>query len=426
MSISRGLTRGSIPCHRYILVVSMLLLGSDVFGDDLPLERLRFFLFGQEKQEIGTSRALEGQLELRLFSPAVASHYTVLIPTSELISSSRIPPLEMARIRAEWIQLAEERKRKNEERRRLKALKIADGNRSKGSRRSPDSESQGDGVDGDARFVGTTAEEIQKISSNSEAKALLRRFGLDVEELVDRSGEKLIQVGSNLALVSDWVGKSARTPPYVRRLNSELLEIQSDIGRLDKRLGGRMGEITRYSLQVDRGNIRPRDLREIGENLKNRISFCTKNLDTIEARLGAATDAIVALPVPVAEEIEVEQEEPSRAIQSPARDSVKESPEVSSGSQVATVERVNAVARSEGRPAHSGGSISSVDRGQDAQAARGDSDLLSGEIEVAEPVLEVQEQEPDSEESGSGAIVFLVLGLLCGILMPTIYRWLVK
>jgi len=413
----RVLASGGIPAVCLLLSGLFFAPVASASVDGPPLEKMRFFLYGQEKDEIGTSRAIEGQLELRLFSPAVASFYTVQIETSDLISSFLISPAEMAKIRAHRERLQVERERMRVERRRLRALELEEEKKAGKSRSSRSSRGGPPRHPVDLPPGGISASEIPEIESASDAKALLSRFRIDVEDLEGRCGQQLLRAGSNSALVAEWIENSDKTPIFVRKLNGELADVSALIGKLNKRLGGREAEILRYALEVDRGSIRPRDLEEIGENLQNRILSCAKNLDTIEARLGAAVDAVAGLPPPVAVEAEVEEQKPSRPVKSGARISAdKKSPAVHvSADSVSAVKAISYSGPPAQRPSRTTERRPDPPAPENPALQRADAGPMQGAG---------SEKPEDPDEEGWLVFIYLTIGLGTGVALASMRRWI--
>ena len=255
------------------------------------LEKVRFRLFGNEKEGVAEIRLEGDEYHLRLFNEKLASYYSVKIPSADLISTQPLGSVASEQITQQRSELVREREVIRAERReKARAEKT-------GPERGVSNSSSG--VGSNSANGGVIHEEVSRELGKQGYLNLLEDFGNRVEGMQARIQGVLDSGEGFVSHLKSWGQESDSKPRVYHALKSESHSIVEAAESLKKSLKSRLKEIVRVREQTGQGHLKVRDLPEVIDRIRQRILRCEEKLGELESLEMACADGLDSLGNPV-------------------------------------------------------------------------------------------------------------------------------
>ena len=262
------------------------------------LEKVRFRLFGNEKEGVAEIRLEGDEYHLRLFNEKLASYYSVKIPSSDLISTDPLGSVVSEQIAQQRSELVRERELIRAERReKARAEKSGAESGSSNSRSASGAGSSSPAASSTA--AGVIHEEVSRELGKQGYLNLLEDFGNRVEGMQARIQGVLDSGEGFVSHLKSWGQESDSKPRVYHALKSESHSIVEAAESLKKSLKSRLKEIVRVREQTGQGHLKVRDLPEVIDRIRQRILRCEEKLGELESLEMACADGLDSLGNPV-------------------------------------------------------------------------------------------------------------------------------
>ena len=257
------------------------------------LEKVRFRLFGNEKEGVAEIRLEGDEYHLRLFNEKLASYYSVKIPSADLISTQPLGSVASEQITQQRSELVREREVIRAERReKARAEKT-------GPERGVSNSRSSSGVGSNSANGGVIHEEVSRELGKQGYLNLLEDFGNRVEGMQARIQGVLDSGEGFVSHLKSWGQESDSKPRVYHALKSESHSIVEAAESLKKSLKSRLKEIVRVREQTGQGHLKVRDLPEVIDRIRQRILRCEEKLGELESLEMACADGLDSLGNPV-------------------------------------------------------------------------------------------------------------------------------
>ena len=272
--------------------------GLDAFDSGLSpadgmLEKVRFRLFGNEKEGVAEIRLEGDEYHLRLFNEKLASYYSVKISSADLISTQPLGSVVSEQITQQRSELVREREIIRAERREKARAEKTDPERGVPNSRSSS------GVGSSSATGGVIHEEVSRELGKQGYLNLLEDFGNRVEGMQGRIQGVLDSGEGFVSHLKSWGQESDSKPRVFHALKSESHSIVEAAESLKKSLKSRLKEIVRVREQTGQGHLKVRDLPEVIDRIRQRILRCEERLGELESLEMACADGLDSLGNPV-------------------------------------------------------------------------------------------------------------------------------
>ena len=261
------------------------------------LERVTFVLFGQEREEIAEVSLEDAGYRITLFNEKLASHYSVVIALSDLISSQPLGMKISAEIQSQRSLKMEQREQVRRERRAAKKAERSSNSRDQSASSGSDRRKSGN-KKSEVSFK-PLSETIEKGMSREECMDWLDEYGSLLSEMSSRNGTVLSEGTSALAGLAEWSEESESKPRVFHALKSESLTIVESAEDIKRSLSSRIREIQRTREQLQQGFFQVRDMPEVLDRIRLRVLKIDQKLGALESLQWACADGILALGSPV-------------------------------------------------------------------------------------------------------------------------------
>ena len=257
------------------------------------LEKVRFRLFGNEKEGVAEIRLEGDEYHLRLFNEKLASYYSVKIPSADLISTQPLGSVVSEQITQQRSELVREREVIRAERReKARAEKTA-------PERGVSNSGSSNGVRSNSATGSVIHEEVSRELGKQGYLNLLEDFGNRVEGMQARIQGVLDSGEGFVSHLKSWGQESDSKPRVFHALKSESHSIVEAAESLKKSLKSRLKEIVRVREQTGQGHLKVRDLPEVIDRIRQRILRCEEKLGELESLEMACADGLDSLGNPV-------------------------------------------------------------------------------------------------------------------------------
>lgn len=257
------------------------------------LEKVRFRLFGNEKEGVAEIRLEGDEYHLRLFNEKLASYYSVKIPSADLISTQPLGSVVSEQITQQRSELVREREVIRAERREKARAEKSDPERGSSNSRSSS------GARSSSTAGGVIHEEVSRELGKQGYLNLLEDFGNRVEGMQARIQGVLDSGEGFVSHLKSWGQESDSKPRVFHALKSESHSIVEAAESLKKSLKSRLKEIVRVREQTGQGHLKVRDLPEVIDRIRQRILRCEEKLGELESLEMACADGLDSLGSPV-------------------------------------------------------------------------------------------------------------------------------